>query len=331
MLTRDQTRKFGQRLGLPPTKGTFGEGIQSRSISQSDGQLPVAPDSGLPSSAGTGGGGRGRGGECPPSRTRGDSGASARGGGASATTSARATARATGRWGRAKTPPRPPLTRHWPATSRRGVPSPTPPPTQRAACPPRASLGGHGRATGGGGAGHAHRTCGKLRGDGAPRVVWWHGARRPLALGLSVAVCGGSAVRTPYPVVPEPPPPPPPPRGGGPRVRAPPRPPPPPRTASGDASASLPPPSLPPSPSSQWPTAPPHGGGGGAGHCTRRVERRVVRRRRSRHVGCLLFLCGVCLASAFWGCMLRGCSLRFAPSFDGGRWLAVPWCAIDVV
>jgi len=43
---------------------------------------------------------------------------------------------------------------------------------QSVACPPRVSLSGHSRTTGGGGVGHAHGTCGNVRGGGAARVVW---------------------------------------------------------------------------------------------------------------------------------------------------------------
>jgi len=144
----------------------------------------------------------GGGGVAPSARTRGGSGASARDGAASAGTGVPAKTRATGRRGRVPPPPRPPVSGHWPATARRGAPSPTPPPTQRAACPPRVSMGSHGHATGGGGVGHAHRTGGKVRGGGAERVVWWSGTQRPLALGRRLAVCGGGAIRTPYPPAP---------------------------------------------------------------------------------------------------------------------------------
>jgi len=89
---------------------------------------------------------------------------------------------------------------------------------------------------------------------------------------------------------------------------------PPPGTASGAASAAAAVPSLPPSLPPWQPPAPPHCGGGGAGHGTSRVGRRAVGRPRSRRVERLLLLCGACLAQAFWGCMLRGCSLRFALS-----------------
>jgi len=37
----------------------------------------------------------------------------------------------------------------------------------------------------------------------------------------------------------------------------------------------------------------------------------------------VLFLCGACLAQALWGCLLRGCSLRFAPSLVPPR---AAWC-----
>jgi len=67
--------------------------------------------------------------------------------------------------------PRPPVGGHWPATVRPGVPPPTPPPTQRTTCLPRASLGGHGRATGGGGVRNSNRTCGNVYGGGAALVV----------------------------------------------------------------------------------------------------------------------------------------------------------------
>jgi len=171
---------------------------------------------------------------------------------------------------------------------------PTPPPTQRPACTPRESRGGHGRATGDGGVVHAYCTCSDVRGSGAARVVWRRGAAA--ARLRAPRRCLWRRWR-PYPL-----------------PSIPSIPPAPPRTASGAASAAVPPPSLRSSQPPWRPPAPPHGGDGGAGHDTRRVGRRVVRRRRSRRVGCVLFLCGACHAPAFWGSMLRGCSLRFAPS-----------------
>jgi len=98
-----------------------------------------------------GGGGGGGGGGRPPVCIRGDSGASARGGGASDGTGLQVATRETWRPELVPPLPRPPVGGHWPATVRPGVPPPTPPPTQRTTCLARASLGGHGRATGGGG------------------------------------------------------------------------------------------------------------------------------------------------------------------------------------
>jgi len=73
--------------------------------------------------------------------------------------------------------PRPPVGRHCPVTVRPGVPPPTPPPTQRTTCLLRESLGGHGRATEGGGVKNSHRTCGNVCGGGAALVIEWRDGR----------------------------------------------------------------------------------------------------------------------------------------------------------
>jgi len=79
----------------------------------------------------------------------------------------------------------------------------------RAACPPRVSLGGHGQATGRGVVENAHRTWSNVRSGGAVRFALWSRARRPLAVGRRVAVCGGGSIRTLYSPVPRTPSPPP--------------------------------------------------------------------------------------------------------------------------
>jgi len=133
------------------------------------------------------------------------------------------------------------------------------------------------------------------------RARRWRRARRPVAQRAAAARPRASRRRLlgrchPYPLHPRP------------SI------PPTPLTARGAASPAVPPLSLLPSLPPWRPPAPPRCGGGGAGHGTSRVGRRAVGRPPSWPVERLLFLCGACLARAFWGCMLRGCSLRFAHS-----------------
>jgi len=120
-----------------------------------------------------------------PVRTRDGSGASAGGGGASAGEGAWATARATGGLGRAPPPQRLPAG-GWPLASDGAAGGAAADAAADAAArcvSPSCVLGGHGRATGWGAVGHAHRASSNVHVSRVARVVWWREAGRPLALG----------------------------------------------------------------------------------------------------------------------------------------------------
>jgi len=150
------------------------------------------PPLSLTTATGARGGGGGGGGR-PPVCIRGDSGAFARGGGASDGTDMRVTTWETCRPGLVPPLPRPPVGGHWPATVRPGVSPLTPPPTQRTTCLPPASLGGHGRATGGGGVrrcgGRRHRSAATAAARGTARVASGGGRSGVGSPGVSGGLC----------------------------------------------------------------------------------------------------------------------------------------------